>query len=403
MKKAFLSLLWCLVFSPLYAEPCSIVSPQDVLSCALQNHPDIQRAQAQMAQRDALQKSAAQRPNPELDAESSFSDAQDRIQAAYLHTFELGDKRRRRMERARIEGDALAITLQKTQEDVALQTVTNLYRLGHIQAELKTVEEALGAFGKILKQYRARARLTPEQQVSLNVFSMAQGDYELRKSSLLQNQKELRISFELTTGQNFEAVLSVLPPRKTDWPELADLTLSTATAVRREAEAAASLARTRADAARSESRPDLKAGPLAELEYGQGQSAQGYGAALSLSLPLYQRNEGRRALAEAEMKWAETNLALRDKELQTELEQRRQIYALAVESLQKTPSVAQMEEKHETMESLFERGLIESSLIIEAHRQMVEFTERQNAQELRAIEALWSIYALQGRILREKL
>ena len=62
-----------------------------------------------------------------------------------------------------------------------------------------------------------------------------------------------------------------------------------------------------------------------------------------------------------------------------------------------------MEKKHKNMESLFERGLIQSSLIIEAHRQMADFTESVNEQELRAVEALWSIYALEGRIPQEGL
>jgi outer membrane protein, heavy metal efflux system len=405
MKKALVFILGSLAVSPLSAEPCSISSPQDILSCALQNHPDIQRARAQAARRDALLSAAGQRFNPELDAESSFSDEQDHVQAAYLHTFELGGKRRQRLREARLEGDALAIGLQKTQEEVTLKTVAGLYRLSHIQAELDAVQEALDTFGKIVKQYRARPRLTPEQQVSLNVFLLAQGDYELRKSALLQDQRELKTYFDLATGLNFQTVLTARPGRKTDWPDPAALQISTGvtSAAWREAQAAAALSQARLDMARSETWPDLKAGPLAEIESGQGQSNQGYGAALSLSLPLYQRNQGRRALAEAELQQAQTHLALRERELQAELAQRRDIYSLSVESLKKAPSISQMERKHANTEGLFERGLVESSLIIEAHRQMADFTRSLNEQELRAIEALWSIYVLEGRALREAL
>jgi cobalt-zinc-cadmium efflux system outer membrane protein len=62
-----------------------------------------------------------------------------------------------------------------------------------------------------------------------------------------------------------------------------------------------------------------------------------------------------------------------------------------------------MEVKHKNMEELFERGIVSAALIIEAHRLMAEFAAEQNEQELKAIEALWSIYALQGKILEERL
>jgi hypothetical protein len=62
-----------------------------------------------------------------------------------------------------------------------------------------------------------------------------------------------------------------------------------------------------------------------------------------------------------------------------------------------------MEQKHHNMESLFERGLISASLIIEAHRQMSEVIGTYHAQELRAIEALWSVYAMDGVMPKEAL
>ncbi|MBK8422893.1 MAG: hypothetical protein IPL30_03100 [Elusimicrobia bacterium] len=67
------------------------------------------------------------------------------------------------------------------------------------------------------------------------------------------------------------------------------------------------------------------------------------------------------------------------------------------------PTLEQMEKKHQGMESLFERGLVQSALVIEAHRQMTDFAESLNAQELRALEALWSIYVLEGSALQEGL
>ncbi|MBK8870231.1 MAG: hypothetical protein IPN19_04055 [Elusimicrobia bacterium] len=137
------------------------------------------------------------------------------------------------------------------------------------------------------------------------------------------------------------------------------------------------------------------------MESGRGHKNQSLGGTLSMDLPLYQRNQGARALARNEARRSEVSLAQRERELSAQWTTWLDVYQDAVASLRGMPTLEQMEKKHQGMESLFERGLIQSALIIEAHRQMTDFTESFNAQELRALEALWSVYVLQGRALEE--
>lgn len=409
MRKLFVGFLPLFIFQGVSAEdtPCPpFASPQNVLACVQRNHPDVLRAEAEAANLDAFDAFARQRPNPELDAEAVSNSEEDEAalsaEASYLHTFELGGKRRHRLDRAKAQKEAVLARVQKTREEVTLSAVLNLYRLRHLQDELHAVEEAQNTFGTIIGQYKNRRQLSPEQQVSLNVFLLAQSDYTLRKSRLLQEQRALKRYFDLATGADFPTILKALPEPKTAWPGLTAAP-PIAGALRKEAQADLALAQAELALADSDARPDLKLGPKVGMESGRGRKNRSLGGALSLDLPLYQQNQGARALARTEARRAEVNLAQRDRELSTQWQTWFEVYQDAVASLRGMPSLEQMEKKHQGMESLFERGLVQSALVIEAHRQMTDFAESLNAQELRALEALWSIYVLEGSALQEGL
>jgi len=80
-------------------------------------------------------------------------------------------------------------------------------------------------------------------------------------------------------------------------------------------------------------------------------------------------------------------------------------YNQNLKAVEKAQSVRDFEEKRDErgLESLFQDGLIPGSLMIEARRQVFEFLQGLNTAELRTIEALWRIYALEGRIFDEKI
>ena len=59
--------------------------------------------------------------------------------------------------------------------------------------------------------------------------------------------------------------------------------------------------------------------------------------------------------------------------------------------------------KHDELHKLIRRGVISAPLIIEMHREISEYYENLHAQELKALESLWTLYALRGTILEENL
>ena len=89
--------------------------------------------------------------------------------------------------------------------------------------------------------------------------------------------------------------------------------------------------------------------------------------------------------------------------MNTEREIERSRYKAAVQTLSHLPSSSQVEKRSQKMRLLFGRGVVPSSIVVEAERQLLEFTRSKQEQELHALEALAKIYVTEGRLLEMDL
>lgn len=400
-------LLYCT--SSIWAACPGFQNSQDVLTCALNEHPAVQQAQAKSVQGKFLGEIASQRPNPELDGNTAFGRSQGADvlngQITLSHIFELGGKRDARIEKAQADNQVISAEVLKAKELVALNTVTSLYRLRQIQVETAALEEALHTFSRIANQLKARPRLTPDQEVVMTTFQLIGSDYRLRKKALSGEEQALLKFVELSVGAPFEARSQLLPPVKEVWPEFdqkqnpaafqgSDINRLKAELTAAEAERSL---------AQSASWPNLKIGPSVQAETQAGISYQAFGIGFSLPLPLYQANGGGRAYASKGILLAELTLATAGNQLLIERQQEIIRYQAALESMAESGTLRAVEKRHQNIERLFRGGLIQSSMVIEAHRQIVELTRNVNEQELIAIRSLWRVYAIEGRVLKEKI
>jgi outer membrane protein TolC len=204
MKKMFLLVLVliCRIFisAEVQAETKTCEQPnsfQAIVNCAMENHPEIQRQESMQNIGLSLEKQAAQRLNPEIDDQSVFGNNQNQSVSSHqinlAHTFELGGKRPARMGAAKAEASNIVSQALHIKEEVFMRTVKTLYRIRQVHTEMKILNEALETFGKIQKQFKSRPRLGPEQEVSLSVFQLAQGDYQLRRMSCKLKNHSLKI------------------------------------------------------------------------------------------------------------------------------------------------------------------------------------------------------------------
>lgn len=401
--------------TPVYGESkgfCDrLVGPQDVIQCALENHPDIVQAQATLAQSDSLEGIAKQRPNPELSTKlvygNSSGDTLINAEANLAHVFELGDKRSARIEKTEAERKGVAAQVLSVQEQVYLDTLLALYRISQIFSELDAVQDALETFLRIRNQYLLRPKLSPEQQASLRIFEIALGDYALKKVPLEVDLDRLKREIEFSIGREFQLTRALLPKRKEKWPTLLISELRQPPGGSHIESFRATLWVSQADlsVAQSNSWPDIRFGPSISKNTQGPFTYTAYGVNLSLTLPLFHLNGAQRSHAQLGIEKAERNLSAHQKETADQREHLFYKYQQTTQALQSSwvSTQTQMVQKHREVESLFRRGLLPGPLLIELHRQALDFKKIQSEQELAAIDALARFYAIQGRLLGEKI
>lgn len=383
-------------------------SPMDVLRCAQEEHPDVKRAKLAAEQSKSLIEAASQIPNPEIESQSVFGrvagDQQMQSQISLTQPFSFGNRRSAKKDEARAaEGQAFA-DLKKVQAEVIVETVLKLHRLRQLEREKSILDETVSSYAKLVSQYRSRPRLTPEQEVSLAVFEMALADSKIRRSVIADEEREIEHYFHVATGHGLAELSKVLPEPPKVWPNLdqvAEKRNPSPSLFRLMAEqefAAAEL-----ESARAASWPEMRLGPMVQLQQDGPVRSQLFGVQLNLELPFFSLNGGGREYASKGLWKVEKTIELLKVEEAHERQEQVRIYRSAIEALKSSGSIAEIERKHHRVEALMIRGLISSSLSIEAHRQRADLEKSRNERELKAIEALWTIYKFDGRIFAEAL
>jgi outer membrane protein TolC len=381
------------IFAAEQTRECKAVNYQELVRCAEKQSTEIQISEQQLKTAEKLEDIAGQWVNPELDADSvSKGSEKSETNATLFFTLRLGGKRNALLGEAQGEVEKAKAGRDLGVYQSRLELMLSLYRLSHLKIEIHIENESVDTFSKIVQQFQKRPALSPEQDVSLSVFKMSLADHQLRLIKLQSEEERLFLALKAVTGLSKEVIARNLPSSKQQWPSIEGNSSQGESPQVRMAIADLKLARSQKERAEGESWPDIKIGPSMKALKENGESNTLVGVALSMPLPIFTQNGGGRAysaqrLAEAEMG---AELAKR-KSLasRTELVNR---YSQIVQALKSSLSLTIANKSHEQLEKQFFRGLVPSSLVIEAHRQLFELGERRNASELEALEAL-------GRVL----
>ncbi len=391
------------------AEVCGAInSPKDLLRCALQKHPLVLRAEALRHRSAKAESRASAFPNPEASTTTTYGkslgDKLWTFEASLDQKLEIGGKRSARIQAARAEVEQVEGDYRKAQEEAFLDTIHNLNRHRQIHEELAIVDEAISAFQRVANLYRNRGRLSAEQEVSAEVFTLALGEHKMRRSKLLGEKAEVKKHLELIIGQSLSEDERLMPPFRKVWPTVSELgpeQMKNGALLSAAAEVRATEAEWKA--ARAESWPDLTVGPVFSWDREGPSDVYRYGLNLSLPLPFWNWNRAGRAYAERAHVAAQQNYQLTITETKSERSQRLEEYRSIIEAITMLTDLKDLEKKHARIERLFEQGLVSTSLFIEAHRQIQEFASTRNEQEHEANEALWKIYAMDGKMFEEAL
>ena len=376
---------------------------KEVIRCAESRSPDVRRAQLELEVAKQQVGAAGQWKNPEISAESfNGTVANERKIETDISLgipVELGGKISARTAVAEGSVSKAEANLLEVRGKVRGSALLKLHRLRQLLHEQEVIEEAISTFSKLVSQYSGRLKLSPEQETTIAVFRMSKSDYDLKKTEVLEELASLDSYLKVFLGTSIEALSKSLPQSPKNWPKI-DSAAGTANSPRvKLSQAELKIAEAELSLARSESWPTLTVGPSMKLQNEAGRANQLYGFNVSLPLPLFNANGSGRAAAAAGVKLAETSKNLAIVEQTRIREELSRTYQQSVSVLSTTLSHQEIEKKHSETERLFLRGIVPSSLVIEAHRTFVELEKSRNQRELKALEALMTIYIFDGKPL----
>ncbi|MBF0300727.1 MAG: TolC family protein [Oligoflexia bacterium] len=388
----------------------------EVVNCIRSNSPDIKQIINEQSQTEKLRGIATRRPNPKLETQSTIgrnrnngpdvSGSNDKlynIEMALIWPIELGNKVEARLKEAEAKIKQVQSDILKVEAEVILQTILGIQRLRQINKEMKLFEESIATYNNLVRQYRLRTHLSSEQKVSKLVFELAKEDIELKITSLLKEQKSLD-EFFLKAGVQSAHLKKVLAksiyPDKL--PPISNEKINnqhSPNIQRLNADKELSIAELKV--ARSISWPDIEIGPVLSYQSEGDSKSQSIGFQLSIPLPFSDYNKAGHEYASSGLGKAESNLNIQLKNEEIERKQLIQTYKDLIQLLSKVPNDKALASRSIEIKRLAVQGLVSSSLIIETHRQEIEFIQDRNQLEIQALEAWLKLQMLNGNITKE--
>lgn len=384
-----------------------ITSYKDFYRCSLKQHPLSEAAKLKAQEGDAYLEQAAQWKNPDLELKTvGGSRAGENVGSTELTvSVPLSQlwTRDAKTDLAKAEQRKSEIEAQDTVLSVKKELIRDLYRLRQIDEEIALAEETLKTFGTIQSQFRGRRARGPEQEITLNLVELATSDYELKKNHLATEKLEIMSRLKGVWGPRFEMKAQYLPPAKDKWPAISSTAKTQHSLEVQKVLAEADKAIAEEKVVQRESWPEVSVGPAIERTTEGPSQFYSYGITLSMNLPLLTWNGGSRKLADARARQARFLADYTEKKSDLENQIHLQKYNSAIESMKKSFRPEELKKRHEKVDNLFRQGLASGAIVIEAHRQLSEYTASQHEHEIAAIESFMEIKTLRGEDIEEIL
>jgi cobalt-zinc-cadmium efflux system outer membrane protein len=388
---------------------CDLKTSDQLLESFKLNHPGVVENKALLKVSDKWVDIAKQRANPKLQAQAMRGEEIDgdfnRVNLSLMHTFELGSKRSSRINYADSRRKQMDVSVRGSNEDILIDAIMKAYRLRQVYELIPLYEEAHQALHEILKIKQRRRSLSPEEQVEKETLVLATNDYRLKVARLKSEKISLNRHLSYFIGENCRIPIKALPKvREVDLLKEFEKSESTDHYSKIQiARKTIETATRKLELERSNAYPDLRLGPAFGTEHINGKNYQSFGLALSMDLPVLNTNSGLKRLSVEEINKAKLGYQNIHKEALLDLDTWIEKYQGLRDSLRTIATRDDLEKKHSKIERLFKRGVISTALVIESHRQLIEFANTRYEFELGAVEALWNIYKINGTVLNEKI
>lgn len=392
-----------------FAKDCKELSLQSILDLAQSQTPEAKVALLQNKVAEATLAKAAQLSNPELDVEhevgDEFGEKTYDTKASLLFNWELGGKRGLRKDLAKSTNE-VALTQSKSDlETKAIDLTLTYLKLIQLKKLEEKTDEAINAFKGIIKKYRSRPVRSPEEDVSLNTLELAENDFAMKLARLggerKKNEQHIRLNLsEVCELSSSSLSYTPINYRQKDVNRISNLEFPSQLKI---ALAENINIQKNFELERARRIPDLKLGPIIGSRF-QGQDKfYIFGISLSTDLPIFNANGASINEAEAQLKVSHIKLENSKKQAEFELEEWKSRFERNLETLSRSIPLETAEKKHKKSAALFARGVLAIPIVIESHRQIVEYFNSYFESEYEATEAYLNLHYFNGTLFKNPI
>ena len=153
---------------------------------------------------------------------------------------------------------------------------------------------------------------------------------------------------------------------------------------------------------KAKSWPNLAVGPRVQTQPGP-QGGTFIGAAVSVPIPILSLNGGGKEKALAQQKKREIEKRLIDRKLKIESQRLVNTYNRSIASHSKAIKSSTILKKHKRLHRMINRGVVSPAMVIQLHKEIIEFYESLHEHELDAVRTRWQYYSLHGKLDNETI
>lgn len=382
----------------------SVKNVEEFLQIVEEMAPELQIQKGELAVSEKSVDKAKQFLNPDINIGTWSGRANDinwkQTDVTLLQPIELGGKRSGRIKYAKAQKELVQNQYVFSKSNIRAFALLTLHDLRQTLNEKLLIEEAQTAFDKLIKNYKKRPQLSPEQTTSLFLFQMAKRDYDLQLVTVQNELLKLEMEIQRISGLSLNDVKKYIPSKVDSWPSLQ---LKNSVVMAPEisiAKAQVSVSASEVELAKSESWPTLSIGPSYTNQSQFGEQAKIWGMALSTKLPVLSLNLSGRAAALQNLNLKEKQLQIENDRILLKKNNLIESYNANINVLKKSNVETTVHKKHEQIENYFLKGLVNSALVIEAHRQIVDSQKTYNTTEMSALDTYYQLLILDGQTIR---
>jgi cobalt-zinc-cadmium efflux system outer membrane protein len=374
-----------------------------LVSAALANNPELQSAEAQVAEAKGERVQAGKWKNPEFSGEMGGRRTGEgdgyTSSIGLAQTFEFPGKASLR--KAIADRNVVIAELGLAQFRLALSgQIRNLateYLMASASAE--AAGEVSRTSEEIVKVLGEQPALGAQQKIERRVIEGSLIELRSTTNEFLQRRDEAQIELNVLLGRPANAPLEisdklVLPDESLSVAKLTEAALDNNLQLKIHAAELERAARS-VSAARLETAPDFNIGPFYSRDDAGG-AEENFGASVSFSMPIWDRNTGGIAAAKARQAQAEAAVLQAQRELETQLTQRIRGYnrSKALLSSVRGDLVTDLREAASLADQQFRIGAISVQLYLEAQQQLLNSQSIRNEAMLEAWQQLLDIRLL---------